>query len=137
MPRQPRDWTALAHAMNDKSEDMLKKLAATMAPVFDAQRQLLGLMMELKVQQNDMAGIKARVEKMDAALERIVAELGAMKETAHGRMRAIEGALAQKADKSDLKDLAKDAKAHEISTAKLLGAFTVISALASYLLRKL
>lgn len=135
--RNFKDYTGQSDnspAMTDKNqEDVLKRLAATMAPVFDAQRQLLGLMMELRVAQNDMEATKARVEKIEAVLDKIANDLAAMKETAHGRMRQIEADLNKRADVAHFDKATEEITMLRVHVGKLLAGIAIIQALVIWL----
>lgn len=136
--RRFKDWTGRNDSspeMTDKTtEELLKKLAATMAPVFDAQRQLLGLMMELRVAQNDMDATKLRVEKIEAMLEKLTAELAAMRENAHARMRQFEADLNRRADMTHFEKANEEIVKLRVHVGKLITGIAIIQVLVIWLI---
>lgn len=117
--------------INDNDET-IQKLVATLAPVFDAQRQLLALMMELKVAQNKMETAEKHIAELRAELHSVITDRDIQREKNHERFRALEADLTKKAASADLKDTDKEAHKQEIKLARILTGYTIFSGLLMY-----
>lgn len=111
----------------DEREEIYSRIAASLAPVYEAQKQMLGLMVGVRVTENDMANVKERLAKLEAASERAAEERAAIKDTLNDGLRRIESNLGTKADRTELTTVDGHARANEFSVGKLIGICSAIS----------